>query len=383
MGRRAWLLVGALLGVAALLSLRAFVGDLYRVESGSMEPTVRQGETVAVRYAVPRALERFQLVVFRGDDGQGAVVKRVGGLPGESLQIVDGDLVVDGAKLGGAGPQAPRVTLFDDRWHEARQFFSAEVAPSGPWTFAAGPPHTMTVDARAVPTGSDAGLAFWHKDLRDGYLSADGRRNEGLRQVNDGWVRTRFELLSAPELSRARLRWRLVEDGDTFELVLTATRAALLRRPGREGPQEILAEVPYELVPGAAAELSFANVDDRLEVRLDGALWLHCDYGGNRPFLGHTEPGARTHAPRVAFGAEGAQVRYSQVQVGRDLFYVGGGEYGVGEPVELALDEVFLLGDNSGASADSRYFGPVPLERLVGVPLAVVWPWRERRGLGR
>ena len=43
-------------------------------------------------------------------------------------------------------------------------------------------------------------------------------------------------------------------------------------------------------------------------------------------------------------------------------------------PIELRADEVFVLGDNRGASSDSRVFGPVRLDELVGRAEAVVWP---------
>lgn len=37
--------------------------------------------------------------------------------------------------------------------------------------------------------------------------------------------------------------------------------------------------------------------------------------------------------------------------------------------------EVVLLGDNLGASTDSRTFGPVPTDAIVRVVLARLWPW--------
>jgi len=36
--------------------------------------------------------------------------------------------------------------------------------------------------------------------------------------------------------------------------------------------------------------------------------------------------------------------------------------------------EVFVLGDNRADSEDSRFFGPVPDDRLIGRALAGVWP---------
>lgn len=50
-----------------------------------------------------------------------------------------------------------------------------------------------------------------------------------------------------------------------------------------------------------------------------------------------------------------------------------------GDSVLLGEDEYFALGDNTGDSLDSRYFGPVPGRNLVGPASCVYWPFLSPR----
>ena len=43
-------------------------------------------------------------------------------------------------------------------------------------------------------------------------------------------------------------------------------------------------------------------------------------------------------------------------------------------PTKIPLDHYFMMGDNRAASCDSRVWGPVPRENLIGEVFAVYWP---------
>lgn len=56
----------------------------------------------------------------------------------------------------------------------------------------------------------------------------------------------------------------------------------------------------------------------------------------------------------------------------------GGGEgCTLSTPITIPKDHYFMMGDNRGASDDSRFWGPVPRDWIIGNAFATYWPPRR------
>ena len=88
-------------GVALALLLRRFVCLFARVKGNSMRDTLRNGDVLfAPRRGLCGELRRFDVVLCRYPGrGRKLFVKRIAGLPGERVAIVEGRLTIDGAPM--------------------------------------------------------------------------------------------------------------------------------------------------------------------------------------------------------------------------------------------------------------------------------------------
>lgn len=66
----------------------------------------------------------------------------------------------------------------------------------------------------------------------------------------------------------------------------------------------------------------------------------------------------------------------------RSVYYHNAGDYGEeGRPITVTKDSYYVLGDNSGSSRDSRYWGFVPKKNLIGKAVFIYWPLHRMKAI--
>lgn len=70
----------------------------------------------------------------------------------------------------------------------------------------------------------------------------------------------------------------------------------------------------------------------------------------------------------------------AQEPVFNQIYYYNRGDFGAeGQKLIVPKDSYFVLGDNSASSKDSRYWGFVPKDNLLGEALIIYWPLHRIR----
>jgi signal peptidase I len=338
-----------------------------------------------------RPPQRWETAVFQNpsDPGQ-AYVKRVVGLPGESILIRNGDIYIDGriARKSQEQQHALRILVYNHdfvpadsdrypRWAFRRDSSMRRAASSG-W---------RTDGPRLVHEPRDgaprdridwAHYRHWQADgngygpVRD-FVSYNGLDLPGEHRVDDVMVEADVE--AGPGTDAVAVR--LVSGNDRFVVSIPAAGpgGVEVRRNGRD-----LAVTPTgaSLAAGGRHRIEASLIDRRLTVSVDGRL-LFEPYDFEAAVMA---PG-RSLGP-VSLGVVGdGHATLSGIRIYRDVYYTDAlsnaprRPFGVEEPFRLGPDEFFVLGDNSPVSNDSRFWPERPVvrrEHFVGKPFLVHLP---------
>jgi signal peptidase I len=367
-GRRRWLWA-AMVIILPSVFLRTCVMSTFAIQSASMEPTLQTGDVLVVLLdgVDPWVVDRWDVGLFgRGIDrevpeGIDAVIKRVVGLPGEFIEIRGGDIYIGTSKERMSLERKP-----DDLVRSLLVPVHSSEGLDAAWGGGQGIP--VPGGTRLETTNGESWSYFSH-DIRDGQGT-----DIGATLVGD----TALEVVLGEV--RGTLLLRLREGADTFHARLGSGEAVLWHNLG-EGGVVASRDGFVGLTPGQ--EVLFWNVDNGVRLLVDGDLILSYDYERNEA----QTPGAPLHN-LPGLGVEGGSLEVRQLTILHDIHYASQGQYGTQSgsgftPAQVLQNELFLLGDYSRKSRDSRYFGAVKMSDLLGRPWAIYAPWERAAWLSR
>jgi len=375
-------------------------GDLWSLWSTA---TIYGGNKILVTkfaYSLGKP-ERWDVIVFTFDQWKN-YIKRLVGLPGEQINIWDGDLYVNGK----VEMKSKHPYIQNALW---RNISSSDLAERGlnevPAWMEVAPPGGgrqpgVEKNASWNPTEKRWSLNSLPDTTRieyqrpfDNYysynlLGPSGGIEGNPSHVSIGDRKVAFTV-KVPEAKREGWVGAEIRDGDfTFQLRIpvgapSAERPAVIERVRGEGQEEIQIEglraTHLSAIPlNTTTPIEFENVDDRVVARLNGEEILALEYASfpqgasfvDPPMPPSQEPGAQYLRVVVS----GAQAELESIRVYRDMYYVPLNRHGHWTGIQLGDDEYFALGDNGPSSADGRYWGALPGRNLMGKALLVFWP---------
>lgn len=385
------------------------------VDSGDRILVLKWPYDIAREWLGPR---RWSVVVFKNPaDGKQNYIKRLLGMPGEVLQIVDGDIYaapadkispelrdklladplkvrdrgLSGADLAGLDKvlkiQRKPATAQSSLWmiHYDHDFPPIERHPESPgWDSGGSTADTgwtadtprVTFDGRG---DDDHDLSLVGKPIGDYYaynakvFHGDYRRTERL--VGD--VRLRF-LLTPEKGGDGHVSATLARREDEFTARIDGNgRVTLTHRAGKLPARTIDTAAIDAFEPGRSLLVEYEILDYRVCLRIDGREVVSTSDSEYAPDLAALRGALRgedaSAAARVSIAARGLPLTIQHLAVHRDVFYrsirTEEGAPGlmnpyaaanvpawgtVNNPILLREGEYFVCGDNSPASKDSR-----------------------------
>ncbi|MCD6392880.1 MAG: signal peptidase I [Planctomycetes bacterium] len=376
----------------------------YSLPAGMGIP-VSNGDRILVLKCLYKFMDpkRWDVIVFKNPvDPQESYIKRCVALPGEALEIVDGDIVING-QIARKPPKVQEelwMTIYNndyqmlrqgrlmpgeeagDEWGAAswRQPFENDANSNSNWDLNAHGPTVFALkgdpdEIHRLTYNSSVG-----NDFRAAYAYNDSNGRYRMPFCSDLMVR--FDVRCTGE--RGRIGVELTKYGVVYRGSVDFEGVMRLEKivDGRAVELEKRAiEMPRT---NKAQRFRLANVDHVLVLEFGDERLRH-DLGAGPYDIGDK---SKRGTPAVAiFGA--GEMRLWHIGIFRDIHYTGTQILRAkeGEPFHLGPDEFFACGDNSPISLDSRMWasegigngtktytkGVVPRDYLMGKAFFVYW----------
>jgi len=375
----------------------------YQPVGGAMP--VANGDRILVLKCIYQFFEpkRWDVIVFKNPpEPEINYIKRLVGLPGETVQIIDGDVYIDG-QISQKPPKVQNelwMPVYDNDYQPINRFVPSFNRHQWQQPFRAGSFSKWEID-KDSPTlfllDSSADQINFEtmtynptigNDFRATYAYDDVGEYDDMPYCSDLMVR--FYCRSAKPQGRFGIA--LGKYQTDYKAWVDLTGEMVITKNEKDGRSTVVAQKSIE--PPAINKsvlVKFANVDHQLFFQF-GSEKLTYDMGRGLEDAGRIREDI---PPRVEILGAG-KLTLSHVAIFRDIHYTAaqyanGPKEGraINNPFPLREDEFFVLGDNSPNSEDCRWWtreglankglsnyrvGIVPRDYLVGKALFVYWP---------
>ncbi len=348
------------MAIIMALLLKYFIVEAYKIPTGSMQPTLIGDERSQIfdRILVDklsyrlRDPERWEVAVFRYPlDHSKNFVKRVVGIGPEEFRVDFGDLW---HRADSSEPwsilRRPR-SVQDEAWKALQVEGEGDAwrpeALAGGWVFG----------ERSIEADGEGRARFHPRDgdIRDDYLDGYPKAlrdrigtkvgGSGVNFVGD----VRVDGTVAAEESVGLVFVEIQEGPTTYRLEIpgpaadagAVPRIAGVGRPNRPAAPGAVTGAPYRLPAGRPVSFRAQNLDDLIELDVDGETVLALEI----------EP-TRAQRAQVSIGLSGGGGRFEDLMVYRDIFYTPSKAGSRG--ITIPDGHYYVLGDNTQDSSDSR-----------------------------